>query len=137
MNSSIWYIWIALLLAQAWVTRHIWYPKSQRQASAEQLFATPMYSGLLTEQSVMLNRRADKAEIKYRLNAKRRQKRNKSDQIYHSVTNGLAQKKCSVFPGPKEAQKQRMNAASFKYSSNGGMPSLRTVNDMGVPVSSK
>ena len=77
MNSGVWYVWILLLLAQGWVTRHIWFPRSQRLASTEQIFATPFYSGMLTEQSVMLNRRADQAQIVFRIDAKRRQKRNK------------------------------------------------------------
>ena len=38
---------------------HIWFPKSTRLASTEQIFGSPMYSSLMIDQSLVLNRRRD------------------------------------------------------------------------------
>ena len=53
------WIWALWLFSQAWVTTHIWFPKSFRLAPTEKLFVTPMYSALLIDQSLALNRRRD------------------------------------------------------------------------------
>jgi chitin synthase len=55
-HAWIWLIWLA---SQAWFTSYIWWPKCERLARTEKLFVTPMYSGLLTDQSIALNRRID------------------------------------------------------------------------------
>lgn len=47
-------------LSQCWIVSHVWFPKSRRLATTEQMFGTPYYNGLLLDQSVMLNRRSDK-----------------------------------------------------------------------------
>jgi chitin synthase len=54
-------MWIFLIwfLSYIWITLHIWYPKSPRLASTEQIFGTPWYEALFIDQSLMLNRRKD------------------------------------------------------------------------------
>ncbi|CAO1376539.1 unnamed protein product [Diamesa hyperborea] len=58
--------WLSVLwlFSQTWVTRNLWYPKSNRNASTEKLFVIPMYSGLIVDQSMALNRRRDDNEFK-------------------------------------------------------------------------
>lgn len=57
--------WILWLLSQTWITLHIWTPKCERLATTEKLFVNPMYSGLLIDQSMALNRRRDdQADVK-------------------------------------------------------------------------
>ena len=53
------WMWILLFVSQFWIALHIWFPRSQRLASTEQLFHVPYYNGLFVEQSVMFNRRSD------------------------------------------------------------------------------
>lgn len=53
------WLYLAWLLSQAWVTKHIWTPKCERLASTERLFVTPMYSSLLVDQSLALNRKRE------------------------------------------------------------------------------
>ncbi|KAF4523723.1 hypothetical protein B566_EDAN011587 [Ephemera danica] len=53
------WIWLFWLGSQIWITRHIWYPKCQRLAPTEQIFVSPMYSGILVDQTLSLNRRID------------------------------------------------------------------------------
>uniref|UniRef100_T1J5I3 chitin synthase n=1 Tax=Strigamia maritima TaxID=126957 RepID=T1J5I3_STRMM len=53
------WVWLFWLLSQTWITLHIWTPKCERLASTEKLFVTPMYCGLLIDQSLGLNRRRD------------------------------------------------------------------------------
>lgn len=57
--------WLLWLLSQTWITLHIWTPKCERLATTEKLFVSPMYSGLLVDQSMALNRRRDdQADVK-------------------------------------------------------------------------
>ncbi len=60
-NEQVW-LWAAWFLSQLWITAHIWFPKSPRLASTEQIFGTPMYCSLAIDQSIVLNRRADGTE---------------------------------------------------------------------------
>jgi len=61
-HACIWLIW---LLSQTWITLHIWSPQTERLASTEKLFVTPMYCSLLIDQSLCLNRRRDEeGEVK-------------------------------------------------------------------------
>ncbi|XP_013168330.1 PREDICTED: uncharacterized protein LOC106118264 isoform X2 [Papilio xuthus] len=53
------WVWLLWLLSQTWITIHIWTPKAERLASTEKLFVLPMYSGLLIDQSMALNRKRD------------------------------------------------------------------------------
>lgn len=46
-------------MSQAWITIHIWFPSCERLAKTEKLFATPMYSAALTDQSICMNRTMD------------------------------------------------------------------------------
>ena len=48
------FIGIIWFLSSAWVTKHIWFPKSQRMASTEQMFGRPYYSGIPSQKSCML-----------------------------------------------------------------------------------
>ena len=58
-------IWLVWLLSQTWVTIHIWSPQNERLDSTEKLFVTPLYLGLLIDQSLCMNRRRDdKGEVK-------------------------------------------------------------------------
>lgn len=57
--------WILWLLSQTWIALHIWTPKCERLATTEKLFVRPMYSALLIDQSMALNRRRDdQADVK-------------------------------------------------------------------------
>lgn len=63
-NQHAW-IWILWLLSQTWITIHIFMPRCERLAPTEKLFVTPMYNGLLVDQSLALNRRRDdEGEVK-------------------------------------------------------------------------
>ena len=64
------FYWCLWFLSSLWICSHIWYPKSQRLASTEQMFGTPYYSGLLLEQDMALNRRKDSGKMKFRLDIK-------------------------------------------------------------------
>lgn len=44
-------------LSQLWIGGHVWFGKGQRLAFTERLFVLPGYCGILTEQSLMMNRR--------------------------------------------------------------------------------
>ncbi|XP_046404364.1 chitin synthase chs-2-like [Ischnura elegans] len=57
-KQHVW-IWVLWLLSQAWITFHIWTPKCDRVASTDKLFVVPLYSGVVTDQSLALNRRQD------------------------------------------------------------------------------
>ncbi|CAB3381251.1 Hypothetical predicted protein [Cloeon dipterum] len=57
------WIWLVWLASQAWFTTHIWWPKCERLASTEKLFVAPMYSALLIDQSLALNRRNDDNDV--------------------------------------------------------------------------
>ncbi|XP_030374774.1 chitin synthase chs-2 isoform X1 [Scaptodrosophila lebanonensis] len=57
--------WLLWLLSQTWIALHIWMPKCERLATTEKLFVRPMYSALLIDQSMALNRRRDdQADVK-------------------------------------------------------------------------
>lgn len=57
--------WLLWLLSQTWISLHLWTPKCERLASTEKLFVNPMYSSLLIDQSMALNRRRDdQADVK-------------------------------------------------------------------------
>lgn len=59
------WVWLLWLLSQTWITLHIWTPKCERLATTEKLFVTPMYNGLLIDQSLGMNRRRDdEADVK-------------------------------------------------------------------------
>ncbi|XP_052867895.1 chitin synthase chs-2-like [Anopheles cruzii] len=61
VNEFSW-LWLLWLLSQTWITRHLWLAKSDRNASTEKLFVTPMYNSLLIDQSVAMNRRREDQE---------------------------------------------------------------------------
>lgn len=62
--------WILWLLSQTWISLHIWTPKCERLATTEKLFVRPMYSALLIDQSMAMNRhRDDQADVKTEVNA--------------------------------------------------------------------
>ena len=54
--------WLALVwfLSYLWINVHIWFPKSPKLAESEQIFCTPYYDGLFIDQSLVMNRRAEK-----------------------------------------------------------------------------
>lgn len=57
-QEQVW-LWALWFMSQIWISAHIWFPKSARLASTEQIFGTPMYCSLVIDQSLVLNRRAD------------------------------------------------------------------------------
>lgn len=61
VNEFSW-IWVLWLFAQTWVTRHLWNPNSDRNATTEKLFVAPMYVSLVIDQSLVMNRRRDDQE---------------------------------------------------------------------------
>lgn len=63
-NQHAW-IWLVWLISQIWIAIHIFVPRCERLAPTEKLFVTPMYNGLLVDQSLALNRRRDdEGEVK-------------------------------------------------------------------------
>ena len=58
VNEYMW-LWLLWLISQAWITRHLWMPKCDKNASTEKLFVSPMYNGLLIDQSIAMNRRKE------------------------------------------------------------------------------
>ena len=64
------WMWFLLFFSQIWIASHVWFPKSQRLASTEQMFGTPYFCGLLLDQSLLFNRRSDKGKVKFRLDVK-------------------------------------------------------------------
>ncbi len=57
-----WLVWLLWLLSQGWITVHNWSPKCERLATTEKLFVSPMYSSVIIDQSLALNRRRDDEE---------------------------------------------------------------------------
>lgn len=53
------WMWLLTIVSQAWITKHIWSPKNDRNASTERLFIAPMYCSFLIDQCLVLNRRRD------------------------------------------------------------------------------
>ena len=52
-------VYITWFISYLWITRHIWFPKSPRLGSTEQIFGTPYFDAIFIDQSLMLNRRKD------------------------------------------------------------------------------
>uniref|UniRef100_A0A0R3RRN4 chitin synthase n=1 Tax=Elaeophora elaphi TaxID=1147741 RepID=A0A0R3RRN4_9BILA len=52
-------IWLAILMAQLWITMHLWRPRQERLAKTAKLFILPYNSALFTDQCLALNRRCD------------------------------------------------------------------------------
>jgi chitin synthase len=52
-------------LSQLWIGGHVWFGKGQRLAFTERLFVLPGYCGVLTEQSLMMNRRRSERTESY------------------------------------------------------------------------
>ncbi|XP_054158315.1 chitin synthase chs-2-like [Oppia nitens] len=50
-------IWLLSLSSQLWIAIHIWYPTSERLATTDKLFIIPMYSSVVIDQSLAMNRR--------------------------------------------------------------------------------
>uniref|UniRef100_T1GKX2 chitin synthase n=1 Tax=Megaselia scalaris TaxID=36166 RepID=T1GKX2_MEGSC len=92
------WIWILWLLSQTWITLHIWTPKCERLATTEKLFVNPMYSGVLIDQSMALNRRRDdQADVKTEDLAEI--EKEKGDEYYETIsvhTDGSAIQKPSI-----------------------------------------
>ncbi|CAH2005830.1 unnamed protein product [Acanthoscelides obtectus] len=80
------WIWLLWLLSQTWITIHIWTPKCERLARTEKLQVTPMYEGLLIDQSLGLNRkRDDEADVKPEdLDEIQKEK---ADEYYETISN--------------------------------------------------
>lgn len=53
------WVWLLWMLSQAWVTLHIWNPSDDRNSSTEKLFLVPMYTSLLVDQCLALNRKKE------------------------------------------------------------------------------
>merc|ERR1711892_234093 len=61
-ESDIW-LFLIWFISYIWISIHVWYPKSPRLASTEQIFGTPFYDGIFIDQSLMLNRRNDGLQV--------------------------------------------------------------------------
>lgn len=61
VHEYVW-LWLLWLCAQAWITKHLWSPKNDRNAPTEKLFVNPLYCGLLVDQCVGMNRRKEDQE---------------------------------------------------------------------------
>lgn len=60
------WVWVLWFISQVWITWHIWTPQSERLVPTEKLFVTPMYNGLLIDQSLAMNRKQNDIEpVKY------------------------------------------------------------------------
>ncbi|XP_046403854.1 chitin synthase chs-2-like [Ischnura elegans] len=57
-EKHVW-VWVFWLISQSWITIHIWAPKCDRVASTDKLFVIPLYSSVVLDQSLALNRRQD------------------------------------------------------------------------------
>lgn len=53
------WVWLLWLCSQAWITKYLWNQKNDKNAASEKLFVLPMYSSLLVDQCVALNRRRE------------------------------------------------------------------------------
>lgn len=62
-NFVLWY-WIGWFFSYAWITRHVWSPKCISNAPTDVLFVAPLYSGLILDQSLTMNRRREFYAIK-------------------------------------------------------------------------
>ncbi len=51
------FMWILSLASQIWISIHIWFSTSERLASTEKLFIIPMYSSVIIDQSLAMNKR--------------------------------------------------------------------------------
>lgn len=58
VNEYAW-VWLLWLISQAWITKYLWNQKNDKNAASEKLFVLPMYSSLLVDQCVALNRRRE------------------------------------------------------------------------------
>lgn len=54
--------WILWLASQTWLTMYVWSLKCERLAATENLFVSPLYCGLLIDQSLALNRKKHEKE---------------------------------------------------------------------------
>ncbi|XP_055923356.1 chitin synthase chs-2 isoform X2 [Eupeodes corollae] len=90
--------WILWLLSQTWISLHIWTPKCERLATTEKLFVSPMYSALLIDQSMAMNRRRDdQADVK--TEDLEQIEKEKGDEYYETIsvhTDGSAIQKPSI-----------------------------------------
>ncbi|XP_040570244.1 chitin synthase chs-2 isoform X2 [Lepeophtheirus salmonis] len=58
MENQIWF-WFLWFASQLWITKHIWKSATIRLASIEQIFCKPFYSGMMLDQSLLMNKRVD------------------------------------------------------------------------------
>ncbi|XP_065164393.1 chitin synthase chs-2 isoform X3 [Atheta coriaria] len=80
------WVWMLWLLSQTWITLHIWTPKCERLARTEKLYVSPMYDGLLIDQSMGMNRRRDdEADVK--TEELDEIQKEKGDEYYETISN--------------------------------------------------
>ena len=56
------FMWFPLLFSHLWITIQVWYPKNKRLLDIPHIFGKDLYSSLLIDVSMMLNRRKDNGE---------------------------------------------------------------------------
>jgi len=66
-------------LSQLWIGGHVWFGKGQRLAFTDRLFVLPGYCGILTEQSLMMNRRRYEKPLSYGILAENSNVHNSTD----------------------------------------------------------
>lgn len=90
--------WLLWLFSQVWITLHLWTPRCERLACTEKIFVTPVYNGLLIDQSMALNRRRDdQADVKTEDLAEI--EKEKGDEYYETIsvhTDGSALPKSNI-----------------------------------------
>lgn len=80
------WVWLLWLLSQTWITLHIWTPKCERLARTEKLYVTPMYDGLLIDQSMGMNRKRDD-EPDVKTEDLDEIQKEKGDEYYETISN--------------------------------------------------
>ena len=57
------FMWFPLFISHLWTSIHIWLPKNKRLLDIPHMFGTELYSGLMVDTSMVLNRRTDDGQV--------------------------------------------------------------------------
>ena len=74
-------------LSQLWIGGHVWFGKGQRLAFTDRLFVLPGYCGILTEQSLMMNRRRYERNDAYTILESAKSENENTDETKNSSPN--------------------------------------------------
>ncbi|KAK7482474.1 hypothetical protein BaRGS_00026291, partial [Batillaria attramentaria] len=114
--------WLTLLL----LTRHVWFPRQSRLAKIESLFMTPLYCGILTTETLLLNRRRHTLMI---------QKKRVKDKVHYHLSGSEGKKDESDYIGSSEGSEvystiDDVEANSAYCTLESGMPKKRDFRDV-------